>query len=111
MAPVSTASSTWCRRCSSRHEIPPGVTIVVVRTDEETLPFAVVQYAVRRALNFEFDDPLLIEGLAAAFAGLTDDSSLDENLSGEQITHVQALLSVLHDAWRALPVGEELELP
>jgi hypothetical protein len=86
------------------------VKLVVTRTDDDRLPFDVVQYAVRRALAIEFDDPLLVEGLAAAFAGLVDDSSLDENLSGEQITHVQALLAVLTDAWHALPIGETLEL-
>lgn len=84
--------------------------LVVTRTDDDRLPFDVVQYAVRRALDIEFDDPLLVEGLAAAFAGMIDDSSLDENLSGEQIAHVQALLSALTDAWHALPVGEHLEL-
>lgn len=86
------------------------VKLVVTRTDDDRLPFDVVQYAVRRALDIEFDDPLFVEGLAAAFAGMVDDSSLDENLSGAQIAHVQALLSVLTDAWQALPVGEELEL-
>lgn len=84
---------------------------LVVRTDDERLPFEVVQYAVQRALDIEFDDPLLVEGLAAAFAGMLDDSSLDENLSGEQIAHVQAVLSALTDAWHALPVGETLQLP
>lgn len=85
--------------------------LVVERTDADTLPFKVVQYAVERGLAIEFDDPLLVEGLAAAFAGLVDDSSLDENLSGDQIAHVQALLAVLTDAWNALAVGEILELP
>jgi hypothetical protein len=87
------------------------VSLDVVRTDDDKLPFEVVQYAVTRALDIEFDDPLLVEGLAAAFAGLVEDSSLDENLSGEQIAHVHALLSVLTDAWHALPVGETLQLP
>ena len=84
--------------------------LVVTRTDEQRLPFDVVQYAVRRGLDIEFDDPLLVEGLAAAFAGLVEDSSLDENLSGEQIAHVHALLAVLTNAWQALSVGEELQL-
>jgi hypothetical protein len=88
-----------------------SVKLVVERTNADALPFEVVQYAVERGLAIEFDDPLLVEGLAAAFAGLVDDSSLDENLSGDQIAHVQALLSVLSDAWHALPLGENLELP
>lgn len=57
------------------------------------------------------DDLLLAEGLVAAFTGIIEESSLDENLSGDQIAHVQATIAVLDDAWRTLPVGAKLELP
>jgi hypothetical protein len=81
----------------------------VARTDART-PRS-IQVGSDALVAAHMDDLLLAEGLVAAFTGTIDESSLDENLSGDQIAHVQATIAVLDDAWRSLPVGENLELP
>jgi hypothetical protein len=81
----------------------------VARTDART-PRS-IQVGSDALVAAHMDDLLLAEGLVAAFTGTIDESSLDENLSGDQIAHVQATIAVLDDAWRSLPVGEKLELP